>query len=377
VDFSDVEFGRLIRQERLENVDNHATIFRFVTFESDVFFIRANFYGSTSFENVNFKREANFTNAEFIYNQDKAADTFSLSYLNFKSLILNFGQLPQQGNWVRNSDDRIKSYVDIVEEQERKEHLEQGIKLESMPEKELQPLSQVLAGLEATFREENRLDDRNRAYYHMKNAEFEEKTNETSFEIAEQSLENLKSEGVPDDVLKKTIGDEQTDKYKSSLLKHTKQVEKNWGLNTWERWEWILWGWSSGYGTKIWWLIGWYFGFFALFTAIYWELGIFYRTKTNEDSSFKLRLVVFPWQYFTPASAKHAQSITPKLIEAVRLSKELILKLGYGNITISGSNAIKTVVVIEWVLGFYLLALLVITLSYTSPLLNKLISGVF
>jgi hypothetical protein len=58
---------------------------------------------------------------------------------------------------VRNSDDRIKSYVDIVVEQERKEHLERGIKLESMPEKELQPLSQVLAGLEATFREENRL----------------------------------------------------------------------------------------------------------------------------------------------------------------------------------------------------------------------------
>ncbi len=65
------------------------------------------------------------------------------------------------------------------------------------------------------------------------------------FKITEQSLENLKTEGVPDDVLKKlqilknqkvtgeeeflgvlrgTIGDEQTDRFKSLILKHAESA---------------------------------------------------------------------------------------------------------------------------------------------------------
>jgi predicted CXXCH cytochrome family protein len=52
-----------------------------------------------------------------------------------------------------------------------------------------------------------------------------------SFKITEQSLENLKSEGVPDNILKKleniknqeVTGEEQTVKFKSLILKHAKE----------------------------------------------------------------------------------------------------------------------------------------------------------
>ena len=57
VDFSAAEFGKL---------NNDGTVvFRFVTFESDAYFIGTKFYCDTAFERINFKEDANFTNANF------------------------------------------------------------------------------------------------------------------------------------------------------------------------------------------------------------------------------------------------------------------------------------------------------------------------
>lgn len=322
VDFFDAEFGKLIKED--DNIINPATVFRFVTFESDVFFIKAKFYGRTALENVNFKREANFTNAEFIWNQDKAANAFSLSYLNFKNLILNFGQLPKPENWVRNSNDRIKSFVDLAEEQEKKEEPIKG--------KELQPLSEVLSGLEATFRKENRLDDRNKAYYHMKIFELEEKIKNKPF----------------------------------------------WGLTTWERWEWILWGWSSGYGTNIWRVLLIYLFSFLFFAVVYYsDIGDIIREKTEEskaDSEFKLRLLNFPWNFIKSGEIKNKELID--FFTSLRFSKVLIFKVGRRDAVASGKLMTK-IVWGEWVFGYYLLALLVITLKNTVPIINSLVTSVF
>jgi murein DD-endopeptidase MepM/ murein hydrolase activator NlpD len=95
-------------------------------------------------------------------------------------------------------------------------------------------------GVDSDFREydarKGELDDKKVAW-------------KSACKITEQSLENLKSEGVPDDVLEKlqslknrafigeknfldklkeTIGDEQTVRFKSSILKHArKSFESN------------------------------------------------------------------------------------------------------------------------------------------------------
>jgi len=325
INFSDVVFGfnvvdvDFIGPLPLDN-QSPATVLRTVTFVSDANFTRAKFYGDVAFEIVNFEGKANFTNAEFILATNGNKSRLSLSYVTFEDLILDLGQFPNPENWVK--DKKINSFHDK----------ERASMNRSITGKGLQPLSQVFEGLEATFNRKNKLSDKNKAFYHMKVEELEEAR--TGKSLYEQ-------------------------------------------LTTREVWDWILWGWSSGWGTKIWRIVGWYLGFFGLFTVIFWKWGKFYRFDNKDDSKFKLRLIVFPWQYFTPKSVKQAYSGTPKIVNAIRFSMELILKLGYKDTTISGGGFVKSLVVFEWILGYYLLACLVITLTNVSPLLNRLLSGVF
>jgi hypothetical protein len=61
---------------------------------------------------------------------------------------------------------------------------------------------------------------------------------------------------------------------------------------------------------------------------------------------------------------------------AMRLSIVLLLKVGRRDTEVEG-KLMKSIVWIEWVFGYYLLAVLVITLKNTVPIINSLISGVF
>ena len=67
-------------------------------------------------------------------------------------------------------------------------------------------------------------------------------------------------------------------------------------------------------------------------------------------------------------------------MNALRFSSVILFKVGYRDTTVSGRIGwldLKYIVALEWALGFYLLAALMLTLKNTQPLINRLITGVF
>lgn len=307
--------------------DDFATVFRFVTFGSDVSFVRTKFYSNTAFESLTFKKETNFTSAEFkksIFSINEPI--FSLSYLNFRNLIINFEQLPKLENWVRDSKHRIKGRAD------------RWNKSNNLG-KPLQPVSQVLAELESTFLKENKLSDMNEAHYHMKIAELDEK-----------------------------IVD----------CKNTNRDFIQCLITTEEGREWLKWGWSSGYGVKLWRVVKWYIGVWVFFAFIYYALREDLETKKNKDtkpdSEFRSRLLNFPWHFLKSEGIKNKKLLD--FFTALRFSKVLLFKIGRRD-TVASGKLVMTMVWFEWILGYYLLLVFIITLTNTVPILNSILSSVF
>jgi hypothetical protein len=147
-----------------------------------------------------------------------------------------------------------------------------------------------------------------------------------------------------------------------------------------------------------------------LFTLIYAAVGDVERIPypgSKHEFTFRLRLLDFPKDYYrqrfdktrnstdrdqhrqteheqfngdTHKSARSAVKNGRKFINALRFSSVLIYKVGYRDTTISGRLGkfdLKYLVVLQWVLGFFLLAALMITLANTQPLINRLITGAF
>ena len=94
-------------------------VFRFVTFESDAYFIGTKFYCDTAFERINFKENVNFANADFKLKDENRKHRFCFSYLNFTKLLISWKQLPDYDLWIRNGDDKIKSFMDIENEKKK------------------------------------------------------------------------------------------------------------------------------------------------------------------------------------------------------------------------------------------------------------------
>jgi hypothetical protein len=206
--------------------------------------------------------------------------------------------------------------------------------------------------LEANFRRQNEFDDANEAYYQMKRAELREARE---------------------------------------------------GLYFWQRLpleaQWMFLGIFCGYGTGFWTIVSWTLGFNVLFTLIYWTMGDLQRHHnpgSTQDFTFKQRLLEFPRLYITsPESSMKPHHATPaeRLMQkapardaartfwdALRFSSGILFKMGYRDTTVSGHVGtwdLRWIVAAEWVLGFYLLALPIYTLTTTQPLLNRLIQGVF
>jgi hypothetical protein len=206
--------------------------------------------------------------------------------------------------------------------------------------------------LEANFRRQNEWADANKAYYHMKWAELREAREDLSL----------------------------------------------WQRRGFEA-EWLFLGVPCDYGTGFWTIVSATLVVNVLFTLIYWTKGDLQRHRNPEvtqDFTFKQRLLDFPYLYITSqeSSAKphHAtpaelsmqkapmRDAARKLWNALRFSLGILFKMGYRDTTVSGHIGkwdLRWIVVVEWVLGFYLLALLIYTLANTWPLLNRLIQGVF
>lgn len=70
-----------------------------------------------------------------------------------------------------------------------------------------------------------------------------------------------------------------------------------------------------------------------------------------------------------------------KFIDSLRVSSVKLFKVGYRDTVLStpasGFLRIEYIVAFEWLLGFYILAALLVTLANTQPLINRLLTGVF
>lgn len=308
-------------QEDTEEV-TPVTLFRSVTFQSNADFTRDVFYGDVLFESVNFEKKANFTNVEFKQDNNGVDPRLSFSYVTFQDFIFNFDNFPKPENWI---NEGIDSFYD----RERKE--------QEMPiaRKPPQKLSQVFEQLYNIFNRQNNLSAKNKAYYYMKVAELEEATRNITI------IEKLK-----------------TSEYRYYLL----------------------WGWSSGWGTKIWRIIGWYVGgliFFAMFYYVMIDKVRIWKGSYDvplPDSEFRMRLFAFPWNFFS--SDKTGNKEVKDFISALKLSKILILKIGRRDSYVEG-RTLKIAVWVEWFFGYYLLAVFVLTLKNTVPIINSLVSQVF
>ena len=339
------------------------TVFRFLTFEGHADFLRTHFTGPTSLERVTFRKDANFTGAQVKGHAEDGKPAFALSYVNVVNLRTKWSQLADPRLWAYNGGEPIRSFVDREDAERNTERRHPGQDPPTEDRQAFEPLSEVFKSLEATFRSQNQLEDANAAYYAMKIAELQE-------------------------------------------ARRTPQVWQRVGVEA----EWMFWGLLCGYGTKLWWVVGWALGINLLCTLIYSTLGTLHRRynpKTSEDFTFKPRPWDFPKDYLTvndpsatpsqPSAgearaaptdgmSEKASPSTPEhqllrtLIDALRFSSTLLFKLGYRDTTVSGQIGpwdLRWLVRLEWALGFVLMAALTYTLGSTQPLLNKLVHGVF
>jgi uncharacterized protein YjbI with pentapeptide repeats len=377
VDFSDATFGSQSQSQSENTAGNseieskkntvstpRATVFRFVTFEDNASFLRTHFNGAVGFERVNFRNNASFMDAAFQGSKENGKP-FLFSYVNFNDLKIQWHQMPAQAFWVRSDEKRVKSFVDIKAEKAAQQDAREAVRLGLKPlpplfeTESLQPLSQVFKAFETNLRDQNQLADANAAYYDLKLAELKES---------------------------------HTNKNKMQYL--------------FTQLEWIFWGLSCGYGTKIWRILGWALLFNMIFTVIYTftcEVKRLPYPGGQQEFTFRFRLLDFPKDYYNESDIVDEEKSKSNLenlgnrqelraerggeetfirtfINALRFSSVLLFKVGYRDTSVSGRIAglnPKFIVVLEWALGFYLLAALMVTLANTQPLINRLITGAF
>ena len=334
--FQDITFEKDVD---FSNATLGLTVFRFVTFGSDASFIGTNMNDCFAFENINIKGVANFTRAQFTCSNCANQKRFCLSHVNLNNLILQWNQLPDYRLWVTSSDERVRSFLD-----QAIHHLTliTGWHINVKTEEPLQPLSQVFEHLEASFRKSNQLDGANWAYYNKK-----------------------ESKRIEDQI---------------GWLKTSN--------SKWFEWfEWLTWGKATGYGTKLGRVITWCVGLYLIFAFIlYWgkptkkgQKAIKHPTAEEQDSEFKQRFLTFPNEYMTNYTGiwknKKIEKIREDIVNSLWLSFVVFFKFGYRDVSISG-GFYRFIVRLEWILGWFFLAALAITIANTVPLLHSLLSGV-
>lgn len=346
--FSNMKFGRPLYEKKdgKEALPSN-TIFRYVIFESNVDFKGTVFSGNIAFENLHFLKDADFTGASFRSDKDDRNPKLTLSYLSYKKLLISWDQLPPLEDWVTDTIERFKSFSDYEKEKKEASQRKPIKSLASdQPDKpdnkktkeQFELLSQVLRSLEVNFRSLNKLDEANLAYYNRMKAE----------------LDEAKSSTNASHLLQKKLG-------------------------------WILLGIPSGYGTKISWITGWALLLVVLFAFLYMIKGELKRQPyppSTKEFNFKQRLFDFPKDYCDHFDGPPIMSGAERsrFINALRFSFLLLLKVGIRDTTLTGKVwgfDYKYIVWFEWALGYFILGHLVVTLSNTLPILNRLITGVF
>lgn len=343
VDFSDAEFGNSIPRRAAAGVTAapngigsppgraHGTaLLRYVTFEGGAYFIRTRFTGPLSLETVSFRGFSDWRAAGFSA-EDGKIPLLTLSYVTFSEADLRWKQLPPIRRWTTGAE-RIRSFLEGPAVQTPEKGGDPGVSGHPM-----QPRSQVLQDLENVFRRQNRLADANQAHYHLKRAGLKE-------------------------------------------ARRNQDWIHRWPLEM----EWAGWGLLSGYGTRLSWAIGWGLFFVLGFALIYTAFGVIHRQPapaSDNDFSIRLRLLELPRSYMKDTSAHNP--IHPRLnkfINALRLSAVILFKVGYRDTRITGTRGgavLGWIVTLEWLIGFFLIGILLVTLTNTQPVLHSLLSQLF
>ncbi len=318
-DFTDTVFGT--------NKSKESGIqFLSVLFNRDVDFIRTVFAGKSVFYQTRVKENADFTNAAFDFDDAKSQKSLVLSYFNLNKARLNWSQLPPIQHWTTKKPVISKSGI-----------AQTKAKGQTQSDENQQSLSSVLRSFEILFKRQQQPKDANQAHHNMKLAILQEsQTNGWDFDRFLAEIEG-----------------------------------KTWGL-------------ISDYGTNLGSTLAWCLGICALFAFAYLGIAEFSDTESkaiNKDVSIKARLTDLPSLYLLTKEEEVKYS-NNRYTKAFWLSFVLLLKIGSRHAIAAPKTAnlerlLKTIIRLEWAIGYALLFILLMTLANTQPLLNKLFAGIF
>jgi len=302
------------------------TSLHFVTFEGNAYFLRTKFFGKVYFEDVNFQKMADFTEAR-LPRRDHESQVFLFSFVRFAELLLRWRQLPPTSQWI-DFDDVAPGHPE-----------DRGARVE--------PLSHVLRKFEASFRARNLLADANEAHLSAKLVELAEARRQKT---VRQRL-GIEAEwlfwGIP----------------------------CGYGTRIWR----IL------GGASVICLL-----FALVFTKCCVRRRLFPENTSEFDLRLRLLDLPRQYlvsSLAAPAASAPVEGASEaiaekgsRLVDALRFSAVLLFKIGYRDTIITGKVGpldVKYLVIFEWAFGFYFLAAITVTLTNTQPLINKLISGLF
>ena len=431
VDFSDVQFGNT-------NSDG-AVIFRFITFESEAYFIRTIFSSDTEFQRINFKKDVNFTNAVFKTEGGNLKQRFSLSYLNFTKLLISWNQLPKPDIWLREKDeDKIKSFIDIdididIEREKiwagfSKDEFMLPFKISNLcraikddnyelgqkpPNESIEWLNSILeipnfydiVSKKKNFKDTNRVSDFVEKTNESRKKIFENLNYEEQFKIKKLNRIVLE-EAYPQETPKFLIKEKREPLYQvfenlettfrnqkklsdaNQAYYHKKREElrdiRMKGQLSWSRIgkeaEWFFWGLPCGYAMKIGRICIVSGSIYLFFALLFSAGGRLKKTETKEKQEFVIKPRLFDFPSKTIEEIREKNEKESQFVNALVYSLFTLFKIGYRDRRISKEifkiNA-QYFIWTEWIIGYWMLATITMTIYNTVPVINRLISGVF
>lgn len=326
--FSNVLFDDRVDLGGLEPLqgkeDCPRVLMRSVTFRDAAIFLDAKMTGYVEFADVDFAKEADFRDAIFKLYDAKSQPTFHFSNVRFGKLSLRWAQLPAQALW----SEQPKA---LPPKPGFPAYYQQASVLRTLKPSARQD---ALQALEAGFLAQGNLDDANRARYHLEAARLNEKTMKAG------SLEGLQ-------------------------LWITK----------------AMWGIPTGFGRDIERALLWAVVLWIAFAAVYAVAGRVHHAlpdPKSDDDKIRLHLLDVPSTFVEESPPPSSEK--GRIANALQLSFLLLLKVGRRDLRASADGprfGVRRVVYFQWLLGYYVLAALLVTLANTQPLFNGLIRALF
>ena len=110
VDFSDAKLGSVV--EETQGNEDVAVVFKDITFDSECYLKGTNFCADTAFENVTFRKTADFTDAVFRFQKKRGKGRFVFSHVKFGAFKIKWKQLPNIECWATQDKERVKSVLE-------------------------------------------------------------------------------------------------------------------------------------------------------------------------------------------------------------------------------------------------------------------------